>query len=499
MNQDRELVRAACRRHLYYFVRRAFETLHPGQAFIPAWHVEAMCHQLERVARGETLRLLITLPPRGLKSICASVCLTDWLLGHDPTLKILVASYGQDLAARHARDFRAIIESDWYRELFPKTRIDARRTREADIMTTKRGGRKSVSLGGAVTGFGADVMIVDDLMKAGEVHSEVKREDVKVFYEQTLHSRLDDKKTGRIIAIQQRLHEDDLAGYLIDKGTFEHLNLKAIAEEDERFELSQGRVHERRIGEALSPEREPLETLEQTRLEIGSFAFSAQYQQNPVPPGGNRLRWEWFGTYDECPARTYFQQVVQSWDTAVTAEPTSDFSVGTTWGYREGKWYLLDLYRARLDYPDLKRKVSELHRGWNADRVIIEHASTGIPLVHELSRDVRQSRRDRGDPFEYQGRTFISYRPTQDKEARFAAQTARLEEGIVVIPEQADWLAEFKNELLAFPNGRYDDQVDSVAQFLEWISSRRGESWLERHQNGGRPLGRPRPQGRRRR
>ncbi len=437
MNQDRELVRVACRRHLYYFVRRAFETLHPGQALILAWHIEAMCYQLEKVAHGETRRLLITLPPRGLKSICASVCLPAWLLGHDPTLKILVASYGQDLAAKHARDFRAIIASDWYGELFPNTRIDARRTKEADIMTTKRGGRKSVSLGGAVTGFGADVVIVDDLMKAGEVHSEVKREEVKVFYEQTLHARLNDKKSGRIVAIQQRLHEDDLAGFLIEKGRFEHLNLKAIAEENERFELAHGRVHERRKGEALFPGREPLETLEEIRREIGPFAFSSQYQQDPVPPGGNRLRWAWFGTYDECPPRNYFQQVVQSWDTAVTAEPTSNFSVGTTWGYREGKWYLLDVYRGRLDYPDLKRKVGELLRRWNPDKVIIEKASTGIPLAQELRADMQRSRCDRPD--QYRGPTIISFQPTQDKETRFAAQTARLEEGMVVIPEQADW------------------------------------------------------------
>ena len=138
MNQDRELFQAACRKHLYYFVRRAFETLHPDQEFIPAWYIETMCRELEKVADGETRRLLITLPPRGLKSICASVCLPAWLLGHDPTLKILVASYGQDLAAKHARDFRAVIESDWYRELFPKTRIDPRRTKESPRRRTCR-------------------------------------------------------------------------------------------------------------------------------------------------------------------------------------------------------------------------------------------------------------------------------------------------------------------------------------------------------------------------
>ncbi len=181
----------------------------------------------------------------------------------------------------------------------------------------------------------------------------------------------------------------------------------------------------------------------------------------------------------------------------MTAAPTSAFSVGTTWGYREGKWYLLDVYRARLDYPDLKRKVRELLLRWNADKVIIENASTGIPLVQELRADLRNSRCDRPD--QYRASTIITFQPILDKETRFAAQTTRLEEGMVVIPEQANWLREFKHELRALPNGRNDDQVDCMVQFLTWISTRRGNSWLDRQPNGGRPSGRNRPHGRPRR
>jgi len=215
--------------------------------------------------------------------------------------------------------------------------------------------RKAVSLGGAVTGHGADILIIDDLMKADDARSETERQRVKEFYEQTLFSRLNDKQNGAIVAIQQRLHEDDLAGYLLAKGNFTHLELKAIAEEDEQHALSERRVYRRRKGEALFPERESLATLEEIRREIGSAVFSAQYQQNPVPPDGNRLRWDWFQTYDERPPRTFFQLVAQSWDTAVTPAPSSDFSVCTTWGFREGKWYLLDVYRASSTPPSSAR------------------------------------------------------------------------------------------------------------------------------------------------
>lgn len=475
MRYDHQLLDAGLRNNLSFFVRRSFGTLHPGQRFLPAWHVEAMCWQLQRVADGEIRRLLITVPPRHLKSICTAVGFAAWELGRRPATKVMVASYGQDLAAKHARDFRTLVEAAWYRALFPDVQIT--KNTEAEILTTRGGGRKAVSLGGPVTGFGADILIIDDLMKAADARSEVERQRVKEFYEQTLVSRLNDKRTGAIIAIQQRLHEDDLAAYLIDKGTFEHLNLKAIAEEDERFALNFGRHHERKKGEALFPEMQPLPTLEEMRTDVGAFVFSAQYQQNPVPPGGNRINWSWFGTYDERPERSFFQMVAQSWDTAVIAELDCDFSVCTTWGFREGKWYLLDLYRARVKYPDLKRKVIELRNRWRPERVIIEKASSGIPLIQELRQEGL--------------RDVLAYTPRIDKETRLEAQTAKLETGNFLLPAEADWLGPLKSELLAFPNGRYDDQVDSLAQFLDWIGSRLGRSWQERQLNGGRPVRRP--------
>jgi predicted phage terminase large subunit-like protein len=485
MIDDRKINDAVLREHLYYFVWRSFGTLHPGQAFVPAWHVETMCWHLQQVAEGRIRRLLITVPPRHLKSICTSVAFVGWLLGRDPGMKVHVASYGQDLAAQHARDFRTLIEAPWYRRLFPGMQIHPRRNTELELLTTRQGGRKAVSPGGSVTGFGAEMIVIDDLMKAVDARLESSRQAVKDFYEQTLFSRLNDKRTGRIVAIQQRLHEDDFPAYLIDKGNFEHLNLKAIAEEDEEFRVNFGRLRRRRRGEALFPEREPLEVLEQIREEMGAFRFSAQYQQNPTPPEGNRVRWDWLGTYAERPLREELQMVVQSWDTAVTAEPTSDFSVCTTWGFREGTWYLLDVFRDRLEYPALRRRILKLRDRWRADPVIIEYANTGIPLVREFRN-------------EGLGR-LEAYHPRIDKETRLEAQTAKLERGNFLIPEEADWLPAFKHELLAFPGGRYDDQVDSMAQFLDWTGMRRGLCDQERARHGGRRPGGQRPfRGRRR-
>lgn len=463
------------RQHLFAFVWRAFSILQPGETFQPAPYMEAICHAAEKTVSGATTRQIITVPPRHGKSICISVCLPAWMLGHDPTAKIMVASYGADLAAKHARDFRTIIGSDWYRRHFPKALLERGGNRIDEQVTTLGGVRKAVSLGGAVTGFGADVIIIDDLMKASEASSVVELQRVKDYYEQSLLSRLNNKAKGKVIVIQQRLHEDDLPGYLLERGQFEHLNLPAIAARDEEIPISFGRVMRRRRGDPLCPEREPREVLDRLRVEMGPAAFSAQYLQNPTPEGGNRIRLEWFDRYTVVRPRDDYQWICQSWDTGMTAEPTSDFSVGTTWGFIENKWHLLDVERARLDFPDLKRRVRGLANQWKADLVLIEHAGAGISLLQQLRAETR-------NPEQFLGRL-----PKLDKATRVEAQTARLETRAYSLPEAAPWLDAFERELEGFPNAKYDDQVDSLIHFVEWSASPRQGGLIERDPETGRP------------
>lgn len=467
------------RSSLFLFFWKAFELLHPGERFQPSWHMQAICQALTEVAEGRTKRLLLTVPPRYGKSLSSTVCLPAWMLGHEPRRKIICASYGSDLASKHARDFRTLVTSDWYRCLFPNMRLQVGGNRQDEQITIANGGRKAVSLGGPVTGFGADLIVIDDLMKAADAASALERQRAFDYYQQTLLSRLNDKKDGCIIVIQQRLHEDDLPGRLIESGQFKHLNLPAIAVEEEDISIGFGRIHRRRKGDILCPEREPAHILEQLRLEMGNFAFAAQYQQDPTPPGGNRVRWEWFGQYDldDDLSREGFQFIAQSWDTGLTAEPTSDFSVGMTWGFKEGNWYLLDCFRARLDFPDLKRTVLRLAQRWSADTVLIEQAGSGISLHQQLRQD------DRHHAWRY-----VAVIPRLDKVTRLEAQTARLETGRYLLPNRVEWLEDLRRELLAFPNGRYDDQVDALTQFVEWSHSARGEARQRYNSATGRPF-----------
>ena len=483
----RQAEAAFCRRSLYAFTWKVFNTLHPvaTETFIQTWHVEAMCHALEEVRQGANRRLVITVPPRHLKSITTAVAYPAFLLGHDPSAKIIVANYGLDLARKHAADFTQILAAAWYRRTFPGTQLTRRGGRPEDIRTTAGGGRKAVSIGSPVTGFGADYIIIDDLLKAGDAASEAERERAKTYIDASLLSRFNDPAKGGVVAIQQRLHEDDPAGYLLAKGTYRHLNLPAIATDDEDIPVGPGRFHRRRKGEALFPQRLDHDVLETRRQEMGSATFNMQYQQDPIAADGSALRWEWFGTYDTPQPRTHFQYVIQSWDTGMSSNPASDPSVCTTWGFREGLWYLLDIVRERLDYPDLKKRVLALAAEWTPEKVLIEKAATGGPLLHDLRPDNRS--------------LYQPVKPTEDKEVRFNAATARVEEGCLVLPAEAPWLDGFRKELLGFPKSKHDDQVDSFSQFVNWAFGNGFWRLLPRDSPHRPARMRERPEGRRRR
>ena len=463
---------AARRQRLSVFLLKAFETLHLGENPLECgWYIQSMCHALEQIEGGEERRLVITVPPRHLKSVTASVAFVAWALGRDPTLKVMVASYSQELSRHHAVQCRILLEAAWYQRLFPETRISDGGNRALEVVTTKGGVRKGVSVGSSVTGFGADLIIVDDCMKADEVKSAIAREEVKNWFGNTLYTRLNDKRFGRIVSIQQRLHEDDLPAMLLERG-YRHLNLPAIAEREEDVPIGPNRVHRRVVGDLLNPARENQAALDEIRRDVGPAVFSAQYQQDPVVPEGNAIRMEWFKTYDAMPERTFFTKVVQSWDTAMSAAPTSDWSVCTTWGFNTDQWYLLDVYRNRLDFPDLRNEITRLWRDWEPDRVLIEDASAG----KSVAQDIRLSR------------LFIPIlcKAVTDKVSRFTGCFGEIEAGHILLPKSAPWLDAFRHELKAFPVGRHDDQVDSVSQFISY--QKKNRAWVITHfGKNGRP------------
>jgi len=452
--------RILMRRDLYAFTQRAFYELNPTTTFLPNWHIEVVTSTLEACRRGEINRLIINQPPRSLKSHCAAVCFPAFLLGHDPTAEIVCASYGQELANKHALDCRTILTSAWYQSLFPATRLSSERQSVPEFMTTKLGFRLSTSVGGVLTGRGADSIIIDDPLKPDEALSETQRKSVNEWFDHTLYSRLNDKRTGCIIIIMQRLHEDDLVGHVLNMEPWKVIRFPAIAEEDETHSIQTPygvQRHERRAGEALHPEREPLEVLQRIREVQGEYNFSGQYQQAPAPLGGGLVKVEWFRTYTESDRPAKFDMVFQSWDTANKPTELSDFSVCTTWGVKDKHLFLLHVYRKRLGYPDLKRAVKEQAEAFEAQTILIEDKSSGTSLIQDLESEGMHSVK--------------RYEPTVDKIMKMHSVTSTIENGFVHLPDKAAWLGEYLHELATFPKGKYDDQADSTSQALDWFRS----------------------------
>jgi predicted phage terminase large subunit-like protein len=422
-----------------------------------SWHIEAMAYILEQVRLGKINRVIINVPPRSLKSIISSVAFPAYVLGHDPTKHIVAISYGSDLAIKHANDFRAIMNAPWYQRLFPMTRISRTKNTEFECLTTRNGYRLATSIDGTLTGRGADIVIVDDPLKPIDALSDSKRERVNDWFPNTLLSRLDDKQNGAIIVVMQRLHMDDLVGRLLRNSLDEWtvLNLPAIAAQEEVIQISAKRYHLRHIGDVLHPEREPMSVLESIRSQLGSDTFSAQYLQAPCPPGGAMIKRHWVRRYDQLPPRSSSSMVWQSWDTASKAGAENDWSVCTTWLRHENKYYLMDVLRDRFDYPNLKARAISYARAYNPEKILIEDTGVGPALISELQK---------------LGLSAIAIKPEHDKLTRMSIQSGKFESGQVFFPIQAPWLTELEAELFAFPNIRYDDQVDSISQALMYQS-----------------------------
>ena len=453
-----ELLDAILRQDLSAFIEKVFYTATGGQSYLPNWHIDAIAHVLRWCMEGKLKRLIITMPPRSLKSICVSVAFPAFLLGHNPRARSIVVSYSQDLALKHAHDWRTVMHSDWYRYLFSSTRINPKRDTQSEVETIARGFRLATSVGGTLTGRGADYLILDDMMKPDEVMSDTKRQSAIDWYRNTLYTRLDDKENGVVIVVQQRLHEGDIVGYLKEQEGWYHLDLPAIAEEEMIIPLGRDRQMVRNPEHILHPERESKAALDRAKETLGSYNFAAQYQQRPAPSGGGLVKWKWFQFYEEKPHKGRQDEIIQSWDTASKAEELNSYSVCTTWLVRDNQYYLLDVFRARLEYPDLHHKLIELNQLHCADRVLVEDKGSGTSLLQEFQNQ--------------RGIYCIEIKPEQDKVTRMATRTPAIESGKVFLPKEAPWLAEFQRELTLFPNTKHNDQVDSVSQFLGYMTTR---------------------------
>ena len=457
------LLNIVCKNDFYAFVQKSFYEIDNSQSLMKNWHLELICDKLQQCINGKIKRLIINIPPRNLKSHCASICLPAFILGHNPRARIVCVSYAQALAENLSRKTRQLMESDFYKKTFPKTHLGDKNT-ENFFETTQNGFRYATSIDGSLTGIGGNFIVIDDPIKADDALSDTIRTRVNNWYDNTLISRLNDKINGVIIVIMQRLHIDDLTGHLLKQDGWGVLSLPAIAEHDEEFTLSNGKAVGRKAGDALNPSLEPANVLNNQRKLMNEYNFSAQYQQNPIPLVGNIINYNWFPQFTELEVPIE-AKTIQSWDIALKDGKNNDYSVCITAKIYNNKIYISNIQRFKLDLQALTNKIQELYVAEKCDHLIIEESSISISLIQYL-RNV--------SPI-----SFIQYKPKGNKVTRANSAVLHIKSGDVLLAKGASWLVEFRAEINAFPNGKHDDQVDALTQLIDCVKSNQYECTFE--------------------
>lgn len=410
-------------------------------------HHSLLMRKLEAVEAGTCRRLMIFMPPRMGKSCTTTEIFPAWYLGRHPDRSVITASYSQEFVEGFGRKVRNYVADPRTRAVFPELQLaeDSQSVRRFD--TTAGGSYFAVGRGGAITGRGGDLVVVDDPIKdMEEARSEAVRRQLHDWYSAVLYTRR--QPDTAIVVVQTRWHFDDLAGWLLreqSEENWEVLNLPAIAEVDEGW---------RKPGDPLWPEKFGLEELEATRRVLGTSGWSALYQQRPVPEEGAIFKAEWWQRYDEIPE---FSLIILSADTAFKAGASNDYSVVSAWGVAKNGFYLLHVWRQRAEFPQLKRQLESMSAQFNPNAVLIEDKASGQSLIQELRQNTR-----------------LPIRPVKvdaDKVTRAHAVSPLVEAGRVFLPKAAPWLADFMDELSTFPAGAHDDIVDSLTQALNYLRS----------------------------
>lgn len=475
-----EVMRAIYKIDLASFIEFTFRTLYPNRVYQPNWHIDVIADKLTQCYNRNIKRLIINMPPRSLKSTCASVAFPAWVLANNPSEQIMCVSYGDELVKEFGNLTRKVMTSPRYMALFPEARLSTQNPSTTQLNTLLGGYRRGVSTNGAITGRGADIVVMDDVLKASDAATK-ERERTNQWYDDNIYQRLNVKNDGVIILVMQRLHEYDLTAHLMEASDeWELLELRAIAEEDEAYQIEKyGRrvTHVRKKGDALHPTMESVEQLLNLKKRNGGYTFAAQYQQAPAADKEALIRAEWFKRFSldqihqnrmvndtRYLQRMGFTTVIQSWDTACTANERSDYSVCVTLGVKDKQFYVLDVFRDKLSFKELNDAVHAQRGLFFPDKIIVEQAPASEHLIESLRDSYLPIKR---------------HKPVGDKHTRLSSVSGYAESGQIYLPENARWLDDFLMEITRFPNVRNDDQVDAFTQAMAIaLESTRQSMWV---------------------
>lgn len=467
-----ELNRRLCRKSLSHFTRTFWHLIEPGTAYVHGWHIDSICLHLEACSRFEIPRLIINMPPRHMKSILVSVMFPAWVWASNPERRFMYASYAAALAIRDGVKMRTLIESDLYKELFkPEWTLRSDMNQKIKFENTQAGYRYSIGVGGGATGEGGDFLIDDDPLNAMDANSPQVRESVNTWKSTVWPSRANDQKRHCRITVMQRLHEEDPTGHALTSEKTqdptlpktETLILQARfdpaskVKSNTRLNIPDPRT---KAGELLWPERFTDAGMKQLAAELDSTGLGqshAQLQQDPKPASGGTFQRTWWKRFDAPPSPIL--EIVQFIDAAQKPGITNDYSVIATWARTAIGYYLLTLWRDKVDMPTLEEIVKTEFTTWFPNAVVIEDKAGGSSLIQYLLRNTTIP--------------VLPFDPGQkDKEVRASAATPQVKAGKCFLPSSADWVEDFISEHEKFPKGSNDDQVDTTSMMVEYFARR---------------------------
>lgn len=465
---------------LVKFVAAGWEVLEPGTQFRPNWHIDAICEHLEAIATGSIRRLLITLPPGHMKSLLVSVFWPAWLWQWKPTWRGIFSSYDSTLAIRDSVKTRQLLESDWFRDTFsPRWKFSTDQNVKSYFENTMRGFRISLSVGGKATGFRGDAVIVDDPLNAEDRFSEPKRKQAIRWWDTTMSSRLSNQETGARVIIMQRLHQEDLAGHVIEKGGYEHLNLPSEFEPDRVSSTSIGwKDPRKKAGQLLFPDMFPQNVLDEAKKDLGSVDYAGQHQQRPTAIEGSLFKRAWWKYYDHEPDT--FDQIVLSLDATFKETSSGSFVVFQIWGKKGADMYLLGSVRLRIDFP---KTIAAFRWFVRAEPRIgakyVEDKANGPAVISTLQREIpgivaisaeasKEARWAAASPYVESGNVYL---PSTELAALWTSRLRQValneaQKWITIHDVDANWVGGFVDELSGVPTSRYNDQADAAAQAI---------------------------------
>jgi predicted phage terminase large subunit-like protein len=462
----RERFRPVERVSLRDFTREAWSSIRPGEAFGSSWHIDAICDHLEAAQRREIKRLRINIPPRHMKTLTTSVFFPAWTWTHSAAESFLFAHYSQNLAEDAALDCRDLLQSEWYRARWGG-RVALSQSQATKLNFRLRAGarRDTTSVGGTATGKGAGILVIDDPLNVADSFSRAVRDATNRYVRQTLMTRLNDPKTGVIVLMMQRVHEDDPCGHLRrleeEMGGDAWEDLVLPAEYDPRrtcYIRATGWRDPRTVeGELLWPQRFDADAISRLKIQLGEYGTAGQLQQHPVPVAGGLFKRAWFRFFESLP--TAFDYEWQYWDLSFkgsTEEAGRSKVVGLHFGAIGGDVYILDEARGGWDFVETQREMLAFRaRHPRTMAVLVEDKANGPAILSTLSALIPGLV---ADPVE------------GDKAARAYAVSPLVQAGHVYLPREADapWVTDFLEEICLFDRGPHDDRVDAMGGGLRY-------------------------------